>query len=128
MKKMTCLLLMIFLTKSNATDSIVLKKGEVAPYDGLLLTQEKATDTKNKLIEREDLLLINQSLNKSIELYKKNEDLYTIKVEKLTEQNTKLATSLYETREFTPLERAFYFGLGVVATSLAFYGAYQLAK
>jgi hypothetical protein len=119
---MTCLLLTISLiSHSLLADPTILTKGQAAPYDGLLFSQEKASEVKNQLLEI-------PSFKKSIELYQKNEELYQKKIDTLTVANDKLATTLYDVKDVNIWERVLWFSLGVIATSGAFYGAIQLAK
>ena len=78
LKKMLSGLIIInfLLATSHAEERVVsvsLQQGQPAPFSGVLLTNEKANETRVKLIE-------NESLSKSIEFYKKNE---MIKVEQI---------------------------------------------
>ena len=70
MKKIACLLLTISLiSHSLLADPVIITKDQKAPFDGLLFSEQKASEMKNKLLEI-------PSFEKSIELYKKNEELY----------------------------------------------------
>ena len=66
--------------------------------------------------------------NKSIDLYKKNEDVQNQKVNILLEQNDKLAKSLGDARSVSTFERVAWFIGGMLVTSAAVFGASKLAK
>lgn len=128
MKKNKVLVLLICLSFSLnvSADPILLQKGNSAPYDGLLFSEQKANDLRKELLDKDYLKLQNDSLNRSLELYKQNESIYKEQKELLLEQNDRLAKSLYEERRVTNWERVGFFVLGIAATGLAFYGVSQL--
>lgn len=72
---------------SYAADSVAIKEGEKAPFTGVLLTNDKANEIRESL---ESLKRINESLERSIVLYKQNEDLNNQRVNVLLEHNKKL--------------------------------------
>ncbi len=122
------LLLSIMLNFSIARcdDVLPLKKGDITPKDGLLFPYDKANDIKRKLIELEDLKSINTSYQKSIDLYKNNQDLYSKQVTILLDQNKKLLDSEQAISQLSTYEKIGYFALGVLATGSSFYVASQI--
>lgn len=132
MKKFLVTLLLTFSTIGNncyAEDSVVLlEKGSTAPFKGYLFPEAKALDLRKELIELDNLRLIEKSYLNSIELYKKNETVHNLKVNTLLEQNDKLAEALAKSRERSEWENRIWFGLGILVSGLAVYGAGQLAK
>jgi hypothetical protein len=131
---MTKILLIIWMTFSITTNSLfaqdptLLKAKQPAPYDGLLFSQEKAEEVKTKLIEGDQMKLLNDSLLKSISIYKDNDSIYTQKVNLLQQQNDSLAKSLYDERSSNFWRSVLFMGLGIVVTGLAVYGAAQINK
>jgi serine/threonine protein kinase len=79
-------------------------------------------------ISDEIVRIINLSLEKSLELEKKNSELQNQKVNVVLEQNLNLTKSLNEERSMSNWERILWFGLGVVGTGMAVYGASKIAK
>lgn len=111
-----------------AQDSVLLHQNDKAPYDGILLTQDKAQDVKNKLLEGDSYKLLNDSLNKSLNL---QADIITKddnKINLCMDQNDKLAKSLQSSTTMSDWEKVGYFLVGVFATAAAIYGAHQIYK
>lgn len=131
MKKLKNLLaiLLIFLTLKNsivcAEDVVVIVKDSPAPFTGLLMTQEKANTIYNELTT---FKLLNTSLEKSVTLYKQNEELYEKKVNVLLEQNTKLSESLQKERTSNNWEKVLWFGLGFISVAAGIYGVQAITK
>ena len=131
MKKMICKVIMISLTISSlslADDPILLHKNDKAPMDGLLFSEQKSSEVKTKLIEGAQLQLLNDSLNKSISLYKNNEDIYSQKIDLLQKQNDSLAQKLYDQESSNFWKSFAFFSLGVVASGITLYGLKQISK
>jgi hypothetical protein len=107
MKIIVLLILSITLIKSSyANDAILVKKDEVVPFDGILLTKERAEDAmkaEKKVIVLQDLQLTQKQL---IEYYKKDAQLQRDKL-----SQAKFKDSMYNTG---------YFVLGVFLASFAF--------
>ncbi len=123
------IILISFLISIQAfADPISLSKDQKAPYDGILFTETKANEIRKELLDKDYLQLQNDSLNRSLDLYKSNENLYGQQKQLLLDQNDKLAKSLYQERMVTNWERLGFFLLGIGVTGLAIYGASQLAK
>ncbi len=123
------IILISFLISIQAfADPISLSKDQKAPYDGILFTETKANEIRKEILDKDYLQLQNDSLNRSLDLYKSNENLYGQQTQLLLDQNDKLAKSLYQERMVTNWERLGFFLLGIGVTGLAIYGASQLAK
>ena len=110
----------VFADTSVVQDSVLLNTGDRAPFPGWL-----APGGEDKL---KDYELLTDSLNKSIDLYKANETLYTQKVTILTSQNDNLSKSVYDARNANDIEKFMYFALGVIATGLAVEAGMHLIK
>ena len=109
-------------------ESRFLEEGTPAPFSGYLIPPSTTKELKDAVIERDGFKLINTSLEKSISIYKQNETLYTDKVNVLVNQNDNLAKSLESARSTSDLTKILWFGLGVVATGFAIYGAKAATK
>lgn len=132
-RKMKCLnfLIVSLLILSNITfaeDSVKLNANQPAPFEGYLITHQKANELRLNTIERNNYKLLNESLQKSLEMQKQINDLNSEKVNMLTEQNDKLAITLEESRNTSDFTKALWFILGIAATGAAIYGASKLQK
>lgn len=105
-----------------AQETQFITKGTPAPNDGFLTTREKMQQIQKELVQKDYLVEDNKSLNKSIDLYKLNEEYKDNQIALLQHQNDRLSSSL-EHSEWT---KVIYFTLGVAATGLAVYGASQI--
>ena len=127
-KKLSILLILLVSVPSSAfaDDSAVsLDQNQKAPFSGILITTDQAQTLRKNTLERDDLKLINDSLNNQIKLYQSNETLYEHKSQILYDQNIKLTESLNTSRESGTLEKIGYFALGALATGLVAYGVYR---
>lgn len=98
-------------------------KNDIAPYDGVLLPLKQAERVRSDLIEIDTLRAMNESYAKSVQLYKQTIQLSDSKYNTLLDQNDKLAVALVESRRSSDLQKIMWFGLGVIATGFALYGA-----
>ena len=112
----------IALAETNVTH---LTKGTPAPYTGLLFTEPHARLVANQLKDYDRVKLLNKSLESSIELYKKNEELYQTQVQDLTVQNQNLVKAVKTEKSNSQFEKIIYFALGMVATGLVVYVSRQ---
>lgn len=122
------LVISLIFSTTVRSDATFLEKGAKAPFEGILYTIEETQSFRKDLIERDYLKLQNDSLNRSVDLYKSNESLYQSQKNLLLEQNDKLAKSLYQERNLTDTQKFLYFMGGVALTGLAIYGASQLVQ
>lgn len=104
-------MLITSIAASNATaqDAIVIPKGTQAPFTGLLLPEQKAVEVYNDLNKYK---LLSESYERSIALYKNNEQILDHKTRILLEQNDKLSIELSKARTTSNVERVIYYALG----------------
>lgn len=131
-KKIKAILLISLISlitfSSFADDVVIIQAGEKAPYTGYLFPKETAQLTRVKLIEGEEAAKLNESYVRSIEIYRKNEDVQNQKVNILLERNDNLAKSLTDAREMTTFEKVAWFAGGIILSGAAVYGASQLRR
>lgn len=132
-KIITTLSLVSFLMTSvcYADNVIKVQTGHVVTKEyneGVLMDREKADKVRDELIEKDALVKTNESLNKSLILYRSNEDILNGQKKLLLDQNIELTKTLNDTRETSTLVKVGYFIGGVALTGLAVYGATRLAK
>lgn len=123
--------LMISLMISNsgfASESIMIKKDERAPFEGVLFPLDQANKMRYTLIDCEIKTELNLSYERTVKLYKQNETYYENKVNILSKQNDELAKALTESKSTGDLQKILWFGLGVLATGLAIYGTKQITR
>lgn len=123
---MKLILISLLISTQCYAGPVLLENGDKAPYQGLLFPVDEANKIRGELIEKDALVEINKSLNKSLDLYKNNELIYQQQKSILLDQNDKLAKSLYEERKITNWERIGLVVLGIGITGLAIYGVKQL--
>lgn len=127
----TILIFLFTIQTAIADTAITVKTGDTVAkeYDGgLLMDKEKTTKIKQELIEKDGLVQLNESLNKSIKLYRSNEDILLEQKDTVLKQNIELSKTLNETRTVSGLEKVGYFILGVAVTGAAVWGASKLAR
>lgn len=107
-------------------DPTLLQKDQAAPYEGLLFSQPKAQDIRNKLLERDAFKSTNESLERTISL--KSDTIMQLESQKelLLKNNDSLATSLHAERTSNMWTYFGFFALGVGGTILGLYGLRQL--
>lgn len=98
------------------TDPHFEAKGYTLTQDSWVFSPEKAKSVRDKLIDGETNLKLNESLTKSIELYKSNDQIQQNKINLLLEQNDKLAVRLNDSQSLNSWERFGLFVLGIAAT------------
>lgn len=116
---MNRLVLICFLISNLAigeTDPHYEQKGYILIQDSWVFSPEKAKSVRDKLIDLETTSKINESLQKSIELYKSNDQIQQNKINLLLEQNDKLAVRLHDSQSLNNWERFGLFMLGIAAT------------
>lgn len=100
-----------------------LPKDTKAPYEGILLPIEKAAELRKGLIELQTLKVINESYKKSIQLYQESIQLNDQKYNTLLNETNNLSMALSDARKSNDLQKILWFGLGVLASGFALYGA-----
>lgn len=98
------------------TDPFLAQKGFVLQQESWIFSPEKAKSVRDRLIDGETNLKLNESLTKSLDLYKLNEQIQQNKVNLLLEQNDKLVQRLGESQSLNNWERFGLFILGIGAT------------
>jgi hypothetical protein len=113
-------------TGNNAygQDSQFIEKDQKAPYSGILFTEKKAQDIRTELLDGDkNKLLLETERNRSsrlgqiIELKNEEIELYNKQNVRLMKSNDRSDTLNY-----------IWFGLGILATGIAVYGAGGLAR
>lgn len=115
----------VTINNSSANESIedkavVLPKGTQAPYTGLLIPESKAMVLYNDLSKYK---LLSESYERSISLYKGNEEILDRKTKMLLDQNDDLSKKLLDARSTTSWEKAGWFALGFLSVIT---GAYAI--
>ena len=98
-----------------------LKAGEVAPYNGYLLDDAETQEIQKDIIRKDYLEKENKSLKLTI-TYKDME------IDNLEQRNNIYRKENKELKNSKQYSKWVYFGLGVLGTSLAVYGAGQLRR
>ena len=125
MKHLKIFLIIVSLISCNVygQEVHVLTQGQPAPFSGVLFPNKKANEIRKQLIQGDGYKLINESLEKSITLYKDNEKLQNEKINLLLTENINLNNRVDSLKKSNDLERVIWFSLGVLATGFALYGA-----
>lgn len=121
------LALLIFSIVANnvyGQDSQFIEKDQKAPFSGILFTEKKAQDIRSELLDGDkNELLLETERNRTERLGQiislKNEE-----IELYHKQNTRLMKS----NDRSDTLNYIWFGLGIVVTGLAVYGAGGLAR
>jgi hypothetical protein len=118
------LLLIGSTTVSNAQDSVFVEKNQAAPFSGILFTEKKAQQIRGELLEGDKTKLQleteknrSERLGQIIQLKDEEIELYHKQNERLVKANGRSDTMQY-----------IWFGLGVLATGMAVYGAGALSR
>lgn len=111
-------------TIGNTEDAIYLEKNKPAPFTGILFTESKANQLRSDLLEsdKDKLRLTSeqlkvQNLHSVIQLKDSEIELYAKQNQRLIKAEQTSNTMQY-----------IWFGLGVLATGAAVYGAGALAR
>lgn len=120
------LTLLANVTMVRAEDAAYLEKDQKAPFTGILIKPETVQDLRKAVIERDSLSQEKASFERSLELYKKKDELQEKKLGILLEQNDKLALRLGEERSMGTWERIGLISVGLVAAGIAAYGLREI--
>lgn len=111
-----------------AADVQYIEQGTPAPFSGQLFTTKKAKEIRKELLEKDQLKIFTTSLLANEVRYKKIINTQQDQVELLSTQNTKLVKTAEELGTMNNYQKVMWFGVGVVATSLAVIGAGSLIR
>ena len=117
-------LLLIFSINARTEDTIFLDKGKPAPYSGILFTEEKAQSIRKELLESDKTSLKLESADSKVAGLGQIISLKDTEIELYRKQNQ----DLLKAEKTSESMRYIWFGLGVLATGMAVYGAGALAK
>lgn len=120
--------LSILSINSKAEDAIQLKKGDPAPFSGVLTSVEHSKLIAVRLIERDTYKALSESYQKTSDLYKINSELSDKKVNTLLDQNDKLSEQLKNSQSISDVQKFLMFGLGIVTTIGAGFLVHEIAK
>jgi len=118
--------LISLISLNSKADVVYIERNEPAPYTGYLFTPSKAIEVKNKLIDLETQKKLNANQKKIINLQVEQLELKDEQIHYYKQRNVKLHEDLESIKKVNNYERAGWFVLGVLATSLAIKGAQEL--
>lgn len=107
-------------------DVQAISKGEVANCDGLLFSEDAARKADASIQDAKYYKNLSELLTKRSELSNKEIDVLTNRLELYINQSEILAKEVYRKESEDKWQKLVYFGLGVIATGVAVYGASQL--
>lgn len=103
-----------------ADDGVIhLNQNDKAPYNGYFFTEDKAKDTRIKLLERTTFEGLNESLTKTNTFLQQNTDDKDKQIKILSDRNDQLSTTIQKDQSQSNLEHILWFMGGVLATGLA---------
>lgn len=110
--------------EARSEDSVFISKGESAPYSGILFTETKAGAIRKELLEGDKTKLLletekhrSERLGQIVQLKDEEIELYQTQNNRLLKAKDRSDTMNY-----------IWFGLGVLATGMAVYGAGALSR
>jgi hypothetical protein len=113
---------------ARSEESIILEKGKPAPYTGFLVPRERVLELRKTELDNQEYKLLNESLTRTVNIYKSNESLSEKQVNILLERNDKLSQELNKSRSMSNFERGLWFFGGMVVTGAAAYTASKLIR
>jgi hypothetical protein len=113
---------------ARSEESIILEKGKPAPYPGFLVPRERVLELRKTELDNQEYKLLNESLTRTVNIYKSNESLSEKQVNILLERNDKLSQELNKSRSMSNFERGLWFFGGMVVTGAAAYTASKLIR
>jgi hypothetical protein len=121
---MTLLIGLTTVSNVGAQDAVYIQKGQPAPYSGIIFTESAANELRSEVLEKQKLKLTNLSLQNERDMYKSVAGLKGEQIEQYRRQNDALLRldTTNKTMNYV------WFGLGILATGVAVYGARGLAK
>lgn len=114
--------IIVSLNTGFTEEAVKLNLGIPAPFAGVLIPFDKAEEMRKQLIERDGLVKLVSSYERSTSLQDLNFKLSQEQVNILQEQNTSLRTQV----SYSEYTKYLWLGLGIVGTSLAVWSAGNL--
>jgi|SRR5271165_1566553 len=110
-----------FADSSILSKVTVLSKDQPAPYAGVLLSPEVAKAVYGQLRDYDRQLLLNKSLQTSLDVSQQNEDLLKKETTELKVQNVDLQIAVTKASSNSFWTKALWCAIGVIATSTIVY-------
>jgi hypothetical protein len=122
------LILFLICNLSLAENAVILKPGDIVPFEGILISKPTAEEFRQTTIERDSLKEVNTSLNKSLSLETDINIRNDNKIKLLLDQNDSLAKTAYSSQSISTFEKAALFIGGMAAVAIGAYGFKQINK
>lgn len=104
-------------------NAVKLTKGDIAPFDGVELSDSYSKEVYNEMNNANKYKLLNDSLNKSISLYQANEVLYKQEISALQNENVALTSAVVKAKDNGFWKNALWFALGAVVSGFTVYAS-----
>lgn len=117
-------LILVTSLTSRAEDVVSLQKGQSAPYSGLLFSEARANEIRNQLLDKDIQSVVLESSREKLSIHKQIIELKDEQIELYRKQNIKLERA----NQASDTVKMIYFGLGIVLTGAAVYGAGSLSR
>lgn len=119
------MLLLIGSTTAKADNDVTfIEKGSSAPYSGILFTEQKARQLRNDLLESDKHVIMYESEKQTSKNLFQLVQLKDSEIELYQKQNKRLL----RLEDSSSRMNYIWFGLGILATGVAVYGAGGLAR
>lgn len=122
------MILSIFSITAKANDVVSIKKGNPAPFSGLLFTEDKAREVRLELLELDKNRVMLFSKEQQLSIFQNRLELRDEEIELYRTQNKRLIEQNGANKDVGRVERILWFGLGVIVTGAAVYAAGSLAR
>jgi hypothetical protein len=123
MKKLITITLIVLNTiplgiTDSSPQAVQVNKGQAAPFNGYLITPEKAVDLRNMSIDNDTNKKVNANLTEE-------NGLLSERLKNSQDQDAYLSKQLVENRDASFLSKAAFFVFGAAVTGLISYGIYK---
>ena len=117
-------ILLTFSTEGIANETFFVQKGEKAPITGYLFSEQQTRDIRRELLDKDELSVRLQSTRGQLQNYEHILKLKDSEIESYKTQNQRLVKldQNNETMKYV------WFGLGILVTGMAVYGAGSLSR
>jgi hypothetical protein len=115
---------LIFSISVMANDVVFINKGTPAPYSGILFTEQKAGELRKEVLESDKTQILLESEKQTNKNLLQIVNLKDKEIELYQKQNMRLL----RLEDNSDTMRYVWFGLGVIVTGVAVYGAGGLAR